>query len=293
MGKSAPSAPAAPSPAAVGQANQQTALWNASLSNANQNSPLGSQTFQLSGDTNPADNAAPPQYTETTTLNPQEQQLLDQTTGNMNSLASTAGGLMSNINTAANTPIDYNKLNSEIPSASDIQGQANNSFNAQMSQLQPLFDQQNEQTNSNLLNQGITPGSAAWNNQMRTVNDSQNNAEQQAIQGAAQYGQTMDQTQLANMGAQNSLALQQQSQPINEYSALMGQTQVQSPQFSSIPSASNPGSSVPAGGNALEQNYAQQMQAYNSQVSSQNQMMGGLFGLGGSLGSAGIMASML
>lgn len=291
MGKSAPEAPAAPSPAAVGAANQSTALWNASLANANQVTPLGTQSFQLNGNTDPNNTSAPPpQYTETTTLNPQEQQLLNQTTGNMNSLASTAGGLMGQIQSQASNPIDYSKF-TQNPTMGDLGSISKNAQDAIMSRLQPDMDLQNEQTNASLLNQGITPGSEAWNNQMRTLNNSQNDAKQQAVLSAGQEAQQLQSTALTSRNQQISEALQQQSQPINEYSALMGQTQVSSPQFASAPSATNPNASVPAGGNALEQNYAQQMQAYNAQLQSQNSTMGSLFGLGGSLGAAGILAS--
>lgn len=289
MGKDAPAAPAAPSPAAVGAANQSTALWNASLANANQITPLGSQTFQLNGNTDPNSGGPPPQYTETTTLNPEETQLLNQTTSNMNSLASTAGGLMGQIQNQASKPIDYSQF-TQNPTMGDLNSVSQNAQDAIMARLQPDMDLQDEKTNASLLNQGITAGSQAWDNQMRVKNNSQNDAREQAVLAAGEEAAQLQNTALDSRNQQIGEAYQQQNAPINQYSALMGQTQVSSPQFGTAPSASNPAASVPAGGNALQQNYAQQMQAYNAQLQAQNSTMGSLFGLGGTLGAAAILA---
>jgi hypothetical protein len=324
MGKSAPSAPAAPSPQAVTQANDQSALYNASLANVNQVSPLGNETFTLtqgqptlntqaynqayaqyqqqlqnqsksgkggtSGGnstlkppdpsqfmTNPS---STPQYTETTSFNPQVQSLINTTEGNMNQLATTAGGLMGQIQAQAANPINYSGF-APVPAAGDLSNMQNTSFNAQMNQLQPLFQQQDESENSQLLNQGITPGSQAWNNAWYTVNAGQNNAAQQALENAQNYAAGMDQTALANRNQQIAEAYQQQNAPINQYSALMGQTQVQQPNFPTAPSSMDNAASTPPAGNTLEQNYAQQLQSYNAQVAQQNSEMNGLFGLGG------------
>lgn len=157
-----------------------------------------------------------------------------------------------------------------------------------MSRLQPQFDQQNEQTQSDLLSKGISQGTQAWDNAMRPMMQGQNDARQQAVLASGQEAQMMQNTALAGRDQQINEAYQQQQAPINQYGALMGNTQVQMPQFSAAPNSSLPG--TPPGGQALEQNYAQQMQNYNAQLASQNSMWGGLFGLGGQLGAAAIMA---
>jgi hypothetical protein len=76
----------------------------------------------------------------------------------------------------------------------------------------------------------------------------------------------------------------QRSQPLNEIIGLLGGAQVQNPNF--VPTQ---GQSIPTVDYAglVQQNYANQMGAYNSQMAQQQSLLGGLFGLG----AAGIMAS--
>lgn len=74
----------------------------------------------------------------------------------------------------------------------------------------------------------------------------------------------------------NELMTQRQN-PLNELNALRTGSQVTSPQFSGVPQTQVPGTDI-AG--LIGQNYANQMGLYNSQVGSNNSMMGGLFSLG-------------
>lgn len=74
------------------------------------------------------------------------------------------------------------------------------------------------------------------------------------------------------------------NQPINEIIGLMGGAQVQNPNF--VPTEGVQMPTVDYAG-LVQQNYANQMGAYNSQLAQSNSLLGGLFGLGSSL----IMAS--
>ena len=346
MGKNAPSAPAGPTAAETSAANKDTALWNASLANVNQTTPLGSINYEMIPGTGNivdqagydaatakynqyktapdraayADNRAyqqamkeyqrnsrqyrnapdiadfttdsgkPPQYQSNVTLSAAMQKLLDQTNNNQNSLASTAGGLMGQIQDQSENPVDYSQF-VKNPTMGDLGGISQNAQDAMMRRLQPDMDQQTELMNSKLLNQGITPGSHAWEDSWRTLNNQQNDARSQAVLSSDQMAANMQATALAARNQEIGEAYQEKQAPINQYTALMGNTQVQMPQFNAAPSAGAPGTSVPAGGQALQQQYAQQMQNYNAQLAQQNSTMGGLFSLGGSLGSAAIMAS--
>lgn len=69
----------------------------------------------------------------------------------------------------------------------------------------------------------------------------------------------------------------QRNQPINEITALMGGSQVQQPNFVNTPGAQIPTTDV-AG--LVNQNFNQQMQQYNAQNTQQNQLLGGVLGLG-------------
>jgi hypothetical protein len=80
---------------------------------------------------------------------------------------------------------------------------------------------------------------------------------------------------------------QQRNQPINEISALLGQTQVQNPALTSTGNTQIPTTDI---GGLINQNFAQQSQNYQSANQNWQSTMGGLLGLGGKLGAAAIMS---
>ncbi|GLQ53753.1 tail fiber domain-containing protein [Devosia nitrariae] len=184
---------------------------------------------------------------------------------------------------------------------------------------------QEETLRTRLLNSGVREGSAAWNAEMerlgRQTTDARlattlaggqeqsrlvdlarnaaifgNEAElaragfgNQASLGAAQFAQNAQQAgnaaaltdaQFANsargQGLQEAMALR--NQPINELSALMSGAQVSMPQFQSTPQTGVAGVDYTGLVN----------QKYQADLANSQAMMGGLFGLGGSLlGAAG------
>jgi len=89
--------------------------------------------------------------------------------------------------------------------------------------------------------------------------------------------------------AQRAAALQEEialrNQPFNELGAVLGGSQVQSPEFVNTPITQAP--TVDYAG-LVNQNYAQQQANYQQKMESWNSMVGGLMGLGGQLGGAWI-----
>ena len=73
------------------------------------------------------------------------------------------------------------------------------------------------------------------------------------------------------------------NQPLNTYNALATGAQVQNPSFNSVPTVNQAGTDVAGITNSAYQN---QLQAYQQQMAGINN----LFGLGGSLGAAAILA---
>jgi hypothetical protein len=124
--------------------------------------------------------------------------------------------------------------------------------------------------------------------------------QQQNAQNASQagfynagVGQQLQQAQ-SGFNAQNAQrnqymqeAYQQRNQPINEISALLGQTQVQNPSLTNT--GNNQIATTDIGG-LINQNFAQQSQNYQSANQNWQSTMGGLLGLGGKLGAAAIMS---
>lgn len=128
-------------------------------------------------------------------------------------------------------------------------------------------------------NQAIT-GNAA----MRADRIAQNNA-------ARQQMFSNDMSLQARRDADRNAALQEtfalRNQPINEIGALLGTGQVTQPSFVNTGVGAIPTTDV--AGITMD-NYGQQLAAWQQQVASRNNMMGGLLGAGGQLGAAAIMS---
>lgn len=328
---SAPAAPdPAATSAAQTQSNKETALYNFGLNNPNVTSPLGSQTFTQTGggpqyntdaysqaldayykglnnpsnggqtyvDTNgithyagsgQSQTSAPtldqfkigdraPQVTQDIKLSPEQQQLYDQQTQQSIGLSNLASQLQGRVG---------DTLNQAGPSEADInalQQKAQDAYYQQQTQyLDPQFANQQKQLDAGLANQGLTMGSEAYNN-------AQN---QQALQKQQAYSNA--QNQAITQGTQNaqqlfSLNSAERNQPLNEFNALRSGSQVQMPTFSGV----NQSQAAPTNvsGN-INQGYQNQLGLYNAQTGQQNSALGGLFSLGGNLGSSYLMSSAL
>jgi hypothetical protein len=243
-----PKAPAAPDYAAAataqGVANQNAATQTAVISNPNIVSPYGNQNVTWSDTGAPGGN---PQATVTQTLTPEAQATLEAQQRVQHSFANLGE---TGINNAQNTlSQSFNPNLPNIQTGLNTSGVAAMPVNAGttgqaaiMARLQPQIQQQQAAMAQQLANQGITPGSEAYNNAMRTQGQQQNDMLQQAaLQGlnldmAANnqgYNQALQSGQFGNTALQQSLAQQMalRNQPINEVTALMSGSQIQNPQF--------------------------------------------------------------
>lgn len=185
-----------------------------------------------------------------------------------------------------------------------------------MSRLDPGLRQDESRLRNRLINAGIRPGTAAWDSEYARLSRAENDARTGAILAGGQEQSRLvglardaamftnesrlagtgfnNQAQLSGANQQNAARAQalqellaQRAQPINEISALLSGGQVTNPaaQFSQMPGV-NVGGVDYAG--LVGQNYQGQVAASNAAAQQQNAMMGGLFGLGGSLlGAAG------
>lgn len=124
--------------------------------------------------------------------------------------------------------------------------------------LQPQQQLANEQLQSQLANQGIMPGSAAYNNAMDTQNRANTFANNQAINSAIQGGGA-EQSRLFGLGSQ---ALQNQISvrdvPINEYNSLNGAA------------GATANAQTPDIGGAFAQQYQGKLAGYNAGVATDN-----------------------
>jgi hypothetical protein len=294
MGK--PSAPAAPDYAAAataqGVANQKAGQQTAVLNNPNIISPYGNQT--VSYDTAGGYDGTP-QPTITQTLTPDAQAALTAQQGVQKSLADL--GLMGTktVQNVMGTPFQYQGPG--IQTGLDMSGVAKMPVNAGttgqaaiMARLQPQIDQQTKATAQTLANQGVTPGSEAYNNAMREQQQGQNDLySQAALQGIGLdmnanqqgYNEALGAGQFGNTAAQQ--AMQQQlglyNVPLNQISALMSGSQIQAPQFQSYSGGGQIGAAPVAQAATNQGNY--NTAAYNSQMGALGGLYSGLGSLGG------------
>jgi hypothetical protein len=261
MGK--PSAPTPPNPkdtaAASTGTNVATALANASLNNVNQVGPNGSLTYSQTGTSKFTDPYTGqsydiPNYTQTTTLSPDQQKLYDLNNQTQQNLGNIGVQQSDKIGSLLNTPFDPSTANKAVEDKIDALGAA---------RLDPQFARSQDALATQLANQGIQPGSAAWKAQMDQFQQGKNDAYNQLYLNGNQ--QAFQQ------------AVTTRNQPINEITALMSGSQVSNPTFGATPQTTIPTTDT-AG--IINTNFNQQQAQYQTQLQQQNALMGGLFGLG-------------
>lgn len=226
--------------AAQTQSNIGTATAQQNLNMVNQNNAKGSLAYSQTG-TN-ADGT--PIYTANTTLSAPMQGIFDKSTGLVNSLlGGSAGGALSG------KPLDlsYNSTTAALDKLNHAR-------------LDPQWAQNTDMQESKLANQGITPGTPAYDNAMRVFNQGKNDAYNSA--------------NLADYGLSSQNALSEYNAPLNTLGSVYGvANSAGSPTFASTPTTNVAGTNL-AG--LVEQNYQQQSQNANAA----NGQLAGLIGTG-------------
>ena len=329
------------------------------LNNTNQITPTGSLNYNQTGSYNWNDpytgmTVNIPTFTATQTLSPQEQAIQDQTTAAQYNLAGLANaqtarlpGLLANSVDPSQAPAagDPNALasvanpqtsidTSGAANASNIQTSYGSDFDlpsvqkALMGQLQPQLDIQKQQLQQQLADQGIRPGSAAYNNAMVPFNQQENNAWMQSItnataqqaqamqtaQAQAAFGNAAQQqafTQSATQGDFTNQSLAQQlSQAQTVYGAqnttranyLNEQYAAQNEPINQITSllsgsqvqgpnfVTTPSNQIPTTdvGGLINNRFSQDMSVYQQQSQNYQALMGGIFGMVGGMAKMGM-----
>ena len=264
------------------QAAQQTALGNLAGAQAataanrvNQSTPYANLNYNQTG----VDANGNPIYAANQTLN--------------NGLQSGLQNISSNVINATASPFGVANTQNQIANNAALGQQGwNTATQDVMSSLQPQLNQQNEQLTNSLAQQGIQPGTQAYNNAMQLQGINQNNLlAQAALTGATVQNQQVGQN-IAQQGANNS-ALQ------NNYTQNLAAYNNPLQQLNAFQSGTNPGYINPAqqaavsgpdynSANTTAQNA--QIAANNAALGQQTNLQSGLFGLGSSaiLGAGGV-----
>lgn len=279
MGKSAPSPPPAPDPVATAAAqtasNVETAQTQAALNRVNTYTPYGNIVYSK------APGGGENSWQANVTLSPAQQQLLD-----MQNSAKTQYGQIGNqaigrVGQIMNTGLDF----SGLPQINDGVTDRQHVEDALFARMQPRLDAQRDALDTRLRNQGLTPGSDAWNKSWQEYSTSENDARLATIGAAGQEQQRL--FQMSAQDRQRALQeyLSQRQIPLNEAAALMGGAQVQYPQFPNVPGTQVQPTDVAGIANNA---YNAQMANYNAQMQQQAGLFGGIASLGGSALSAGL-----
>lgn len=262
MGKSSPPAPPDPketSAAATGT-NIGTAIANNAMGMVNQNTPYGNLTYDQSGtytyeDPYTGQSYELPTYTSTVELNPQQQETLAASQGaetNLAQLAQERSAFLKDYlsNTGSATDAIDDKL-----------------YELGSKRLDPMFAQQRDALTARLANQGITPGSEAYNREIALLGQQENDAYNQLLLNGR--GQAASEINM----------------PINQITALLSGSQVSNPNVSSY---TPQGAATTDVAGLINQNYNQRLANYQQEVSQRNGILGGLFGLGSAAITGGL-----
>jgi len=274
---------------AQGAANIESARATAKLSNPNMYTPYGTQLVSYEGDV----------PTVRQTLTPTAQKSLEAQQNvdlSLSNLAQKGTGIASNV---LDKPFSFGGPN--VQTSLDTSGIAKMPVNAGMTgqeaimqRLEPSLARQRVSTETQLINQGLRPGTEAYNNAINLLGQQENDARTQAVtQGlnldiganAQGYNQALQSGQFANTAQQQALAqaIQQRQMPLNEINALTSSSQIENPQFGAYAGANV---APPPIAQATAQQGQFDQNTYNQQVASQNANTAGLYSLGG----AGMMA---
>jgi hypothetical protein len=158
-----------------------------------------------------------------------------------------------------------------------------------MSRLEPSLAKNRVSTETQLINQGLRPGSEAYDNAIKLLGQQETDQRTQAaLQGinldmsanTQGFNQALQGGQFGNTAQQQALAqaITQRQLPLNEINALMSGSQIQNPTFSPY-SGSN--IAPPPIANATAQQGAFDQNSYNQNVGTYNQNLAGLYSLAG------------
>lgn len=203
------------------------------------------------------------QWTMTTTLSPEQQNLYDLSTRAQTTYGNIGNTLLDNVRGQLSQPVNV-----------DWNAERNRALQAQLGRLSPTLASQEEQLRSRLRNSGLTEGSEGWNREFNNFNQGRN-----------------DMLLAADLNAGNTVgqAIQQQAalrgMPLNEVSALLTGQQVQTPQYQQTQGVNVAPTDVLG---AYNQQYQGQLAQYQNQQQQGAAGLGGLFGLAGTLGGAAI-----
>lgn len=248
-----PDPPPAPDYAGAAEA---TAAGN----RVNQYTPWGSSvwTAPTEGDT----------WSQTITLSPEQRRLMN--LNNQTDIKMAKLGLMGLNATSDLFSTPYSSGMSDI---TDYGGERDRITQNMLARVNTDIQREKEDLHSQLVAQGVPPGSPAYQREMEYIDRKQTDARQQAeLASTEQIGQLQNQ-EIQRRRQRISEILQERQTPLNELNAFRTGTQVGMPQFPDTPAG--PDYLTAAG---LQSQY--DLAGWNADIAQRNAILGGLFGMG-------------
>lgn len=214
-----------------------------------------------------------PRYSATTTLSPEQQAILDLTQKAQTQYGTISNTQLDNLSGLLSKPLDYSSLGT-APVANEATRQS--VLDSTLARLQPQQDRDRAAMETRLSNQGISYGSDAW---MRAMDDFNRSVTDSRLAANSYAGSEMEREFNLASQARNQLInemIQQRQIPLNELSAMLSGTQVQSPNFVNTPQTSIGQTPL---ADSIYGSYNGQMNAYNAQLQASQASNQGLFGL--------------
>ncbi|MGE0147465.1 MAG: tail fiber domain-containing protein [Parvibaculaceae bacterium] len=259
MGKSKAPKPPDPVKTAAAQtaSNIGTALAEGAINRVDQVTPDGALTYARSGMEQWRDPLSGrvydiPRYTATTTLSAAQQRIKDEEDRASLNLAALAAGQSGRLQGLLDRPLD---LGNEAVESRLLELGAR--------RLEPRLAEARRRAETDAASRGIRLGSAAYDRLMRGVGETENDAWTQLL--------------LSGRGQALNELLTERNQPLNEISALLSGSAVAQPRFVGTPQADVANTDYAGLVNA---NYQQQLAAWQQQQQNQNDLLGGLLGIG-------------
>jgi hypothetical protein len=208
-------------------------------------------------------------YTATQTLSPAEQQKLEKNNALELGLLDTAKLGLSGVDEALSKGFNWDAL----PAAQINAGQT--AQDAIMSRLNPQYARDEESLRTRLINQGVRPGTQAWDNEFNNFNQGKNDAFSQAALQGIDVGQKARQQ-----------AIQEQefgrTEGLNMINALRTGNQVQQPNFINAPQQATTAGADLLG--AAQGQYGAEVGANNANNANSAATTNGLVSLAGTAG---------
>lgn len=285
-------APSPPDATATSNTQQQFNTQAAKAQNVgnsyNQSNPYGSLSYT-------ADPNSPSGYAINTSLSPQQQALLTTQQGNQGTAGATAGTLLKTAGTLANNTAGMYGSAPNIQ-ALDPTNLVKTLNNWSATYQQPIFDQQNSNLEAQLRNQGLAPGTEAYNNAKNLLARNQGDVTNQFLTSNIGQGQTAQAQKFGQDVTNYELPLQTEAGLTSAAAGPAGYAAPTAPTFQQAPTAQIQPANYSG---AVQSNYTNQLQNYENTWNNVGKLGVAAAGLAGapftgglSLGAAGGLAGM-